>query len=76
MGETKNQTNIKKVHIGNAIKSEMVAQRRSAIWLAEQVGLTRRAIYDIFEKESLNSELIRLISNALNKNFFGLYDEQ
>ena len=76
MGEQKSQTSIKKVHIGRAIKEELDNQRRSVIWLAEQIGLTRRTIYDIFEKESLNSELIRLISNALNKNFFELYNEK
>ena len=74
MGTTKCHTKIKKVHIGQAIKKELEYQRRSVVWLANEIGLTRRAIYDILEKESLNSELIRLISNALGKNLFELYN--
>jgi len=63
-----------KVHIGHAIQEEMARQGRNVTWLAEQIHMTDRAIYKIYEKESLNTDLVRLISNALCKNFFALYD--
>lgn len=63
-----------KVHIGHAIQEEMTRQGRNVTWLAAQIHMTDRAIYKIYDKESLNTELVRLISNAMGKNFFALYD--
>lgn len=63
-----------KIHIGHAIQEEMARQGRNVTWLAAQIHMTDRAIYKIYDKESLNTELVRLISNALGKNLFALYD--
>ena len=62
------------LNIGHAIQEEMARQGRNVTWLAAQIHMTDRAIYKIYEKESLNTDLVRLISNALCKNFFALYE--
>ena len=59
--------------IGTLIREELRAQRKTAVWLADELGCNRSNIYKIFNRRSIDSELLLRISNALGRNFFQPY---
>lgn len=58
------------IHIGKTIEKKLHDQRRSATWLATKLGCTRVNIYEIFQRESLETNLLLSISEAFEHNFF------
>ncbi len=72
--ESKNYL-IKMIHIGEAIKQELIQQERSISWFARKLYCDRSNVYDIFKRKSIDTELLLRISIILNRNFFALYDD-
>lgn len=68
--------NINKLHIGHLIQTQLKADRRSVGWLAREIGCTRNNVYKIFNKASLDTDLLLRISKALQFNFFRYYTEE
>ncbi len=62
--------------IGEKIRAVLKEQRRSAIWLAEQLNCNRVNIYDIYERQNIDCELLLRISVALKYDFFADYTAQ
>ena len=58
------------LHIGNMIRQELRLQRRSVVWLAEQLHCNRSNAYKILERKDLDTDLLRRISRALQCDFF------
>lgn len=61
------------MHIGELIRNVAEGQGRSAIWLAEQLSYNRANIYKIYQKSSIDTDLLLRISKALNHDFFRYY---
>ena len=61
------------IHIGHIIQAQLKADQRSVSWLAKQIPCTRNHVYKIFNKPSLDADLILKISTAMNFNFFQHY---
>ena len=61
------------IHIGHLIQEQLRKDNRSVGWLARQIPCSRNHVYKIFNKPSLDSDLILRISNAMNFNFFQYY---
>ena len=61
------------VHIGKEIQAELLRQGHNVSWLSQRLECNRTNIYNIFERESLNTDLLLRISVALTKDFFALY---
>lgn len=61
------------IHIGHLIQAQLKADKRSASWLASEIGCSRNHVYKIFNKPSLDSDLILRISKAMHFNFFQYY---
>jgi DNA-binding phage protein len=61
------------IHIGHLIQTQLKADKRSVGWLAREIGCTRNHVYKIFNRPSLDSDLILRISKAMNYNFFQYY---
>ena len=61
------------IHIGHLIQKQLKADRRCVGWLSCEIGCTRNHVYMIFNKASLDSDLIFRISKAMNFNFFQYY---
>lgn len=59
--------------IGQLIQSELRKQERSVVWLARKLNCNRTNIYKIFNRTSIDTDLLLRISKILNKNFFELY---
>lgn len=64
------QTTMKNINVGQLIHDELTRQERSVVWLARKIMCDRTNVYRIFAKESIDTELLARISNALNHNFF------
>ena len=64
------------IHIGHLIREQLKADQRSASWLAREIGCTRNHVYKIFNKPSLDAELILKISIAMSFNFFQYYSAE
>lgn len=64
---------MEQIHIGKIIKDTLKAQGRTVIWFASQINKERTNVYDIFKRPSIDVELLLLISQKLNVNFFEYY---
>lgn len=58
------------IHIGRCIKAEMQRQERQVSWLARKLCCVRTNIYKLYERPSIDTELLLRISHALNHDFF------
>lgn len=70
------KTHESNIHIGQLIQAQLKADQRSASWLAREIGCSRNHVYKIFNKPSLDADLILKISVALNFNFFRYYSAE
>ena len=56
--------------IGSLIKEELERQERSISWFARKLSCDRSNVYRLFQKNSIDTELLTRISIILNRNFF------
>lgn len=56
-------------HLGSEIHNELIRQGRSVTWLAGQLNCNRMNVYDIFQRKSMDVELVARISLLLHRNF-------
>lgn len=61
------------IFIGKSIEYELRNQERSAVWLARKLNCNRTNIYKIFNRSTIDTELLLRISNVLQRNFFEEY---
>ena len=64
------------IHIGRKIKEEVQRQGIAVSAFAKKINRSRNVVYDIFERESIDTDLLNKISKTLNCNFFTLYASQ
>lgn len=62
--------------IGILIKEELLAQERSVAWFARKIHLDRSNVYRLFQKNSVDTDLLRRISQVLGRDFFAAYSEE
>lgn len=61
------------IHIGEHIRAELKSQERTVTWLARGVNCNRQNVYDIFKRNTIDTELLMRISLLLHRNFFQVY---
>ncbi len=61
--------------IGMLIKEELQAQERSVAWFARKIHLDRSNVYRLFQKNSIDTDLLRRVSQILGRDFFAVYSE-
>ena len=64
------------IHIGKKIKEEVYKQRISITTFAKKISRSRNVVYDIFERESVDTDLLNKIGKVLNCDFFSVYSAQ
>lgn len=62
------------IHIGKKIHEVVKAKGISISVFAKKINKSRTVVYDIFERESIDSLLLYKISEELDFNFMGLYN--
>lgn len=67
---------MKNIHIGSIIQKYMYNHGISPQWLASKIGCNRSKIYKIYEKKSIDIDLLIKISEILNYNFLDEYREK
>lgn len=63
------------IKIGQLIEAELRRQGLGATWLGKQIHCDRRNVYDIFDREFIDTGLLFLISRVLNYDFFKVYSD-
>ncbi len=64
------------IHIGKRIKEELYKQGVSVSIFAKKINRSRNVVYDIFERESIDTDLLNKIGKTLGCDFFSLYSSQ
>ena len=63
------------IHIGKQIRQKMEEHQKTVVWLAKRLSCSRADVYKIFEKYSVDTDMLARISTILNFDFFSLYSE-
>ena len=63
------------IHIGSLIREELRLQGHTNEWLADRIGVTPRTLQKIFNKHSINTQQLEIISRALGVDFFSYYSK-
>ena len=61
------------INIGRMIEQVLREQGRSVSWFAKQICCERTNVYSIFQRSSLDTELLLRISKVLSYDFFDIY---
>ncbi len=61
------------IHIGKLIERELRRQERPVSWFARKLYCERTNIYDIFKRQSIDTDMLLRISVVLNHDFFRYY---
>ena len=61
------------MHIGQIIRQELEDQGRTVVWFAQQLSYSRTNIYKIFDRASIDTDVLLRISLILGVDFFEVY---
>lgn len=67
---------MEKLHIGRIIKQQLEEQKKTTVWLAQQLGCHRTNLYKIYEKPTIDTGILLRISKIIGYNFFELYGKE
>lgn len=66
---------MEKPHIGKLIQRQMENEGRKVSWLAAKLNCSRNCIYQIYQKDFIDTDKLLKISMALNIDFFQFFTE-
>ena len=58
------------IHIGNLIRDELRRQGHTNEWLMERISVSERTLQRLFNKPSIDTQLLFRISSVLGTDFF------
>jgi hypothetical protein len=64
------------VHIGKKIKEVLKSSRIGATEFGEKINKSRTVVYDIFDRDTIDTGLLQKISKVLDHNFFSYYSSE
>lgn len=64
------------IHIGQAIRRRLDESGHSVVWFARQLSVSRSNVYILFEKRSIDTNILLRISLLLDFDFFSLYSHK
>lgn len=64
------------MHIGMLIRSRLEETGKTVVWFARKLSCSRTNAYKIFDKPSINTDMLRRISVILDYDFFSLYSDE
>ena len=64
------------IHVGKKIKEEVHKQNFTITSFAKKINRSRNVVYDIFKRESIDTDLLNKIGKVLNCDFFSMYSSQ
>ena len=63
------------IHIGNLIRDELRRQGHTNEWLMDRIGVSERTLQRLFNKPSIDTQQLFLISSVLKTDFFQFYSD-
>jgi len=63
------------IHIGEEIRNQLAAQKRSVAWLATQVCREPSSFRKLLKNPYISTDLLLRISTILGKDFFACYSQ-
>jgi plasmid maintenance system antidote protein VapI len=63
------------IHIGHIIRDELRRSGHTNQWLADRIGTTPRTLQKLFNKPSIDSQQLFLVSRALGVDLFACYSK-
>lgn len=64
------------MHIGQRIKQVMAEKKVSVIMAANTIKCERTNVYNVFERQDINTNLLRKFCVLLNHDFFKEFSEE
>ena len=64
------------IHIGHKIQEVFEETEHSISWFAKKLNFDRTNIYSIFNRKSIDTDLLFEISEILHYDFFSIYKPQ
>lgn len=64
------------MHIGKRIKEVLAEQGRTSLWLARQLSYNRTTMYKIYDKASLDTQMLLRISRIMEHDFFKEFSKE
>lgn len=64
------------MHIGKVLQQKLKEEGKTVVWLANELGCHRTNVYNLFDKYSIDTQLLQRLSIILKFNFFSLYEEE
>lgn len=61
------------MHIGEEVKQRLYEARMPVVDFAQKINKSRTVVYHIFKRKSIDSELLKKISETLEYDFFSYY---
>ena len=61
------------IHIGHIIHDELHRQSRTNQWLADQLSVDRSTVQRLFNKPSIDTQILYRVSRVLDTDFFAYY---
>lgn len=63
------------IHIGNLIRDELRRQGHNNEWLADRIGVCPRTLQRIYNRPSIDTQLLLRISQVLGTDLFKPYTD-
>lgn len=64
------------MHIGSIIQQKLKEQGKTVVWLASELGCHRTNVYNLFDKYSIDTQLLSRLCIIMHYNFFKLYEDE
>lgn len=64
------------IHIGKVIEKVLRDQGKTVTWFARSLYCDRTNVHKIFQRESVDSEMLYRISKILSHDFFKYYSKE
>lgn len=64
------------IHIGKLIRQKMEERHLTVVWLAQHLSCSRTNVYKMFDRYSIDTEVLMKLSAVLDFDFFGLYSDE
>jgi DNA-binding Xre family transcriptional regulator len=65
-----------KFHIGKKIREVQKASGIGPGQLAQEIGVTRNVVYNIFKRKDIRTDQLFKVCQSLHHNFFQYYDQE
>lgn len=64
------------MHVGTLIRQKVKGQKKTSVWLAQSLSCSRTNVYKLYDKKSIDIDLLFRISKVLDFDFFSLYSQE